>query len=704
MKIRMPSVALPLAFVALLAELPAQCPPGGYPGNGGGGGGTAPPGPTTGIPAPRPIGPGDIVPPSTGGPRPAGPRTPSPSQPSSGPVTPRGPAPAAAPAPSTGGVAGPRGLPAGGRTGSPTGTGPRGMPIGEDLTSWRLWWEYNQDSHLPRIVEQLTAPTTGSDEFFLGATRSSRRDLRPSAQALAVDVLPALRRAIENGPTEVTASALLALGSVGAHSREFDRIELIGRHLSAAQQTVRENAALALGLTGDLRALERLRATLRGDGSDRTRAFAAYGLGMLGRELDDTRHKGRVFDELERVLVEEPDERDREVRIAALHAVGMLRIDSDSYAGTRLLDRVLARLDALLADEGRNGEADDLRAHCPTAIARLIGPDHRRSPRYRQHFAALLAGRKADGRRRAKVEHELAQTCALALGQLVGAGRDEDDVVVGRDDVQALLFDTWKSHKDAQTRAFAMLALGRLGGEQTRTQLIRTFHRASSAIEQPWCALALGLLSGETQRRTGAPDRLIVQMLEDAFEDAKNPEAAGALAVALGLSGADRVQDELVERLRNSAAKPVLAMSLCDSLAMIGDRQGTPQVRAFLGECDRLPELVGKAGETLGRLGDDEVANDFAARFVDGEANVSMQVAIADALSEIGDKRQVETLVALLDDVQRSAVTRAGAARALGGIARRGAMRWNTPLRANANYRADATTLCDRRSGVLDLR
>jgi hypothetical protein len=49
-------------------------------------------------------------------------------------------------------------------------------------------------------------------------------------------------------------------------------------------------------------------------------------------------------------------------------------------------------------------------------------------------------------------------------------------------------------------------------------------------------------------------------------------------------------------------------------------------------------------------------------------------------------------------------VTRAGAARALGGIADTRSLRWSTPLRSNTNYRANVATLTDSYSGVLDLK
>ncbi|MFK7740016.1 MAG: HEAT repeat domain-containing protein [Planctomycetota bacterium] len=589
------------------------------------------------------------------------------------------------------------------------------MPLGEDLTSWRLWWDFNHDAHLPLVVAEAAQPKTGADEFFLGATRAKEvQSMRPSRAVMVQDVLPALRQAIVSGPAEVTAAALLAMARAGLDHPDFSRVEEISKRLGDGDQSVRECAALALGLTGDSEAFALLSSTLRGKAtpmhrkgaeiSTRTRAFAAYGLGTLAREAGTTKQKAFVFDELDRVLKD--DAVDREVRVAALQAVSLLDLEGrggGGYQGARLLDRVLARLDGMLTLASSRAERD-VQSQVPVAIARLLGPGHRRTPRYRKRFAAILSGRRADGRRLSKVPHEVSQSCALAIGQMLGSGRGDADVVVGRADIQKVLLDVWRSHKDAQTRNFAMLALGKLGGEENRRALLRTFRRASSAVERPWCALALGLLAGEHRLRTGETDRYVVDRLEESFAKTKNPEAAGAMAVALGLAHADGARNVLMERLRRGASKPQLAAAVSDALSMLGDAGGCDSLRKLLSDCDRQPELYGHVGAALGRLGDAEIANELAVRLSAGEANRAMQVAIANALADVGDRRQVGRLVRVAGDRSRSAITRVGAVRALSGILRRGSARWNTPLRANINYRSVVASLTDRNAGVLDLR
>lgn len=689
-----------ILFVSGAAVLTAQCE------------NPSVPGPTTPGGSPPVAGPGDVVGPGSGprtG-RPSGPAPTRPGGPAAGALPPPPPPPSG---PITGGGMGPRPLPPGGAAaGVPASTGPRGMPIGVDLTSWKVWWQYNSDAFLPLRKESTSAPITGSDEFYLGATRSKASSgLRPSTAQLRDEILPVLQRAIDSGPAGVTAAALLAIARVEIDHPEFRRAEVISAQLAADQQSVRESAALALGLCGDARDVMRLcdvlsgeRArSVRGDAAttDRTRAFAAYGLGLLARSTNATSVKKRIYEALEPLLLDATE--DREVRVAAVQAISMLAIDRRAYEGQRLLTRVLDALEKVF-DEDVASAGAAVQAHCPTAIARLLGAEHHRASHFARRFAARLTGRSDDGRVPVRVPAEVSQSCAMALGTMVRAGQGRSAAAALCADIEARLLTTWRDHKDAQTRNFAMLSLGRIGGDGNRTRLLRAFDKANKGVQQPWCALALGLLAGEHRRQRHDVDAFVVETLEQAFRRARNPEAAGALAVALGLAGAPQVVSPLVERLGSSVALPALAGSVCDALAMLGDPESRAALRTFLGDSERDPEMFHRAGAALGLLDDGVVIEILCNRFVDGEPDVAIEGALAETLADVGDRRHVAPLLRVLDDASRSAATRAAAARAIGGIVRRGSIRWNTPLRDGANYRAEVATLTDRVAGVLDLR
>lgn len=617
-------------------------------------------------------------------------------------------------APTTGGAPAPRAgvpRPAAGR--APR-TGPRGIPIGPDMTTWQHWWDFNQDRHLPFEVSH--AVQTGSDDFFLGATRKAAVPAGAvDAARVRDEVLPALRRAVDSGLRDVTANSLIALARIGLDHPDWTVTDVIAARLGDEDQRVRETAALALGLAAHTDGRRRLqlvsilrdnaagRALVGREVSDRTRSFAAYGLGLLASRTDKSATKRAVFEALAGVLQDESIVA-RDVRIAALQAIGLLDIDRKSYRGARLAAEVLATLEAFFAKDRGVGE-QQVQAHCPTAIARMLGRDDPGAERHKERFAAILEGKGFDGRKsRRKVQHAVAQSCALALGQLVRP--DEDGDVAQNRDVRfsEVLRATWKTHKDAQTRNFAVLALGQIGGAENRAFLLKAVDRASRNIEQPWCALALGLCAEQRQRETGAVDTFVAETLMRCFERAKNPEAVGALAIALGLSGSDASRAKLAKALSRNVGKDVAPAAICQALSMLDAGASQVELRKALDKCDRRPELYEEATRALGRLGDDEIAEALLQRLVRGEANYGMQLALATALADVGGAAQVAPLVDIVADASRSAVTRAGAARALGGIVDRKPTRWNTLLRENANYRAAVATLTDGSGGVLDLR
>ena len=213
-------------------------------------------------------------------------------------VLPRNPAPGA---PGSGPSYPPGGLP----TAPGPGVGPQtpgnGVPSVEAL-SWRHWWRMSGDRWLDvkgHVHSLHTA--TGSDTFYLG--RGTRElfpgDLRPTAAEIDGEVVPALLVELGSGHRDRVTAALIALGKIGPRDGDAAAfLSALQGHLDDPNQEVAETAALALGLAGhpgaegtllDL-ALDRSRGrTLVGarEVPLRTRAFAAYGLGLLAAAQDD---------------------------------------------------------------------------------------------------------------------------------------------------------------------------------------------------------------------------------------------------------------------------------------------------------------------------------------------------------------------------------------------------------------------------------
>ena len=69
----------------------------------------------------------------------------------------------------------------------------------------------------------------------------------------------------------------------------------------------------------------------------------------------------------------------------------------------------------------------------------------------------------------------------------------------------------------------------------------------------------------------------------------------------------------------------------------------------------------------------------------------------------IGDKRSIQPLKDLLFDDKLSDLSRAFAAVALGGVADKQPLPWNSAIGVNMNYRAAVETLTNSQTGILDI-
>lgn len=715
----MPALRLPSLVGFLIASevfahgggyVPPQPVPVPAPGPSTGPGPTDPTGPA---PGGQYRGPRDTTPSGPSSPGPAGPSAPAPSSPSSGGPSTGGPSgPSASPSgPSTGGASGPSSPPGSGGARAPTTGGARGLPLEHDFNTWDYWWEFNKNRFLMlRDVETRTVQT-GSDDFYLGATRSKNTGdvLRPTAEQTVHVVLPALKRAIDATTNrDIATACIVAMAKIGSDHPEFQLVDVFVPRLRVGDQEVRETAALALGLmsrndTRSLPLLEGLaldaaagRSAYGGAVDNRTRSFATYGLGLTAHGASDVACKQRVFAILRQLV--EGERVDRNVKVAAITSLGLLAPSVRSYDGRKLRDEALAVLGSWF--ERDLGVGDELvQAHCPTAIAKLLARGDAAGARWCERFAAALVADKS--RRRS---HAIAQSCALALGQLAEPAPDASSP-----DHCGALLEASRSHPDALTRYFALIALGQIGGQDNCSALLKELNRAGAGLRRPWCALALGLLlHGERERQVRAerapePDPFVVAALHDALRDAKEPGLVGALGIALGLCGARQAAPMMRERMLDGVAKEQMAGYLCIGLALMQEKDAVEDIRKVMVNAARRSELLVQAAIALGRLGDREAAELMVERMTGGQANLVQLAAFATALSQIGERRSIEPLVRMLHDDQAGSLARAFAAAALGGISDWRRLPWNTPIGADINYRASVETLTNQQTGILDI-
>ncbi len=688
-------------------------------------------------------GPGDIVPPGGGTPTGGTPATPGPGSPGSpGPGNPGSPGPMTPGAPA--GV--PTGNPASSRTPGPGSGGP-------DLTLWQFWWGFNKEPYLElkNALNTGRPISAGDDEFFLGnGTQSQARDTyAPSRQTIHQLVVPALLRALEGERSKhIVSSCMIALAKIGDERDEaggpkqgFAR--RIASFLRDPDQEIRETAAIALGILGDPDSIDLLgqlamdtdagRAMVSrnqrasGEVDRRTRAFATFGLGLLGYESKEQDERVQVVRTLIGILDGPARESaTRDLAVAAVNALGLVELDSDPdfapvgdspTAGWECRQAQVRYLLERYRDEG----LDHLvRAHCPIAMARLLqSPDPRKqwenaaesrhAPLKREVCRALLADLDPD----ARAQRELRMSAVLALGLLGDCDSDEVDA-----QIREALIAVPSNFTDHQVRNFSVVALARVGGRpgcgagerfaglaEVSDRLGRQLRRGKDHI-RPWAGLALGVLEHARAASDGAlsPREAVAGWLRAVLEDTTTPVEVGAFAVALGIlgDGSSSASKELVREKLETTSQSDARGYCAVALGLMKDTAAKELIQKVVRESRFRPELLRSAAVGLGLLGDKDLVPDLIEML--GEAgSLSSQASITSALGFIGDRRSIEPLIAMLENRELTDLARGFAAVALGIVSDRKGLPWNAKLSVHSNYRASTSTLTRDGTGVLDI-
>ncbi|MGE3174261.1 MAG: HEAT repeat domain-containing protein [Planctomycetota bacterium] len=596
--------------------------------------------------------------------------------------------------------------PIGGPAG-PGGGGPStgGRPNISDGTSWQVWWEFNKDELMANCPPLPTGTVSGSDEFYLGARRQpgTRRDVQAPTETDRRDrIASALARTLQaESHRDIVTSCLIGLGKVGLDPDGLRLEQLFEPHLAASDQEVRETAALAFGIAGRQGGYPTLVGLLRDDEDgrrlcgkdavpDRTRTFSAWSLGLLAARSRDPALKRAVRDLLLNRLQDESD-RDRDLRVALVHGLGLLTPAGARTAGEKLLLwQVVEELWRFYGlDLGKGAML--VQAHVPGAIARLLGPGD--SVGHQRAKQLLVADLFADRR-----SNEIRQSAALALGRLC---LPREQLPADAEPAEALL-KCYQRGVDQQSRFFAVLALGRIGGAANRSALLGVYLDANKATERPWVALALGLIGQEHLRREGAVDAEIADLLLRDLQDLENDNTQSALALSLGLCGHTGATTALRALLADNQRRDTMAGYLCTALAMLGDVDSADMLVDLMRTSVRRPFLLQQCAQALGRLGDARTVP-VLLEMLDQSQSTAALSAVAMALASIRDRRCIDPLIAALGDSSRPDLARAFAAAALAGVGDKEALPWNAVIAADVNYKASVSTLMNGSNGVLDI-
>jgi HEAT repeat protein len=444
---------------------------------------------------------------------------------------------------------------------------------------------------------------------------------------------------------------------------------------------------LLLGLLRDDAVGRKLAA--RANVGDRTRAFAAFGLGLLARHSDDPALKLQIRDALWELL-QSKDEQGRDLRSAVVNGLGILVADPEASLHKRLAWETAERLlEWYGRDLGRGDEA--VQAHAPVAIGRLLG---RGDGQIHFRCKEVFAGEFTAAKRRS---NPILRSASLALGMLC-LPRD----VCARDGVfLEALRRFWTDGSDRLARNLAAIALGRVGGAENRAWLLETYARAARNVEQPWLAIALGLCAARAAKED-VPDEALARLLLGEIGGATKPEGQSALAVAIGLTGCRLAAPTLLRHLKDEEREEMLAGYFAVGLALLGDPASATPLLAVMERSKRRPFLLLQSAIALGRIGDRRATERLLVMLKASESAVVLG-GIANAIGQIGDRRAIDPLIELSQDDQVTRLARAFVAAALGGIGDRRPLPWNMPLSRDSSYAGAVDTLTNGSTGVLDI-
>ena len=592
----------------------------------------------------------------------------------------------------------------------------------------------NQGLYLDLSKRWQLPPTTGGDSLELGAgtTEATHRSRQPRTESIRERITPALVKALDSGGNHLTTGALIALAKIGDRAMPTEElVELFLPSLASANQEVAETAALALGMLESPSAVPALLALLaddevgrelvdRGGVPERTRAFAAFGLGLAGRAQEELGLRRKILLGLTESL-EGVDFSTEEVPVACVSAIGLLPLKarpSPPRAGEELsgdestLMALLSRrtqvryLIELLDEPARVARVDrKTRAHLPLAIVRLCNgaPDG-----VREHAVQALL---AHLRPRANTDTELLRGIVLALGLLELSGESAPRVI------EALL--SQLESRDRMTRAFAVLSLAQFSGRNGSLEDLEipktlendaptpALKRLQSLIAKPrptlrpWIALATGVFLRAHNLVDGPTDPALSAAALMGATECRAPEEIGAWAVGLGLQRHAKGEARLLQRLEHFAGDQPLAY-LSTGLGMLGDHAARGALLELLPSAQHRPELLLQASVGLALLGSHDLTPRLTEMLDTTRGSVS-QAGVAQALGLTGDVRALDPLLEMLADEEISEPVRAFAAIGLGSACDDSPWPWNAAYSIGINYLSATTTLIGEGRGVLEI-
>ncbi|MEE8468911.1 MAG: HEAT repeat domain-containing protein [Planctomycetota bacterium] len=604
-------------------------------------------------------------------------------------------------------------------------------------TSWESWWRFNREPYL-ELRSAIRASGITTDESWwprAGQKKKPWESLRPSQQVIREEVVPALVHALETERShDLLTRALIALariGDVAAEDGSSEPLRIIRKLLKHRDQQVSETAAIALGIlandesTSFLTQLATDHPTARSylgraEVPYRTRAFAAYGLGLLGDRTSDDELRQDIAETLVDLLTTAHFST-RDVKVAAMTAFGLTAVDSDPRAVVEegaaesnrrhvlsreaQLEFLLDYFDPAAAREHESTRHWLVRAHAPTAIARLLqgvrGQLRDRAAR------VLLNSLDAES----EVRREIQMSCTLALGEIGDAsseGARDIDVEIRSALTRSIRLG------EPQVRRFALIALAQCAGTPgpgrqavAGTAAVRKTLQASLARGparlRPWAGLAVGVLARRLKDNGQAVDDGALRALMAEAQRCKRPDDIGAYLLGLGIAGYGEAREVCLDKLAYFDAASGARGYAALALGLMQDRSAIEPIQELIRTSENEPDFLQPASIALSLLSHKEFVPDLLEMLAQDE-NLATQAAVATALGTFGDRRSIEPLLEMLASSRHTDRTRGFAALALGSVCDEESLPWSVKISIGVNYRAGTGTLIGSgEAGILDI-
>ncbi|MGH7149310.1 MAG: HEAT repeat domain-containing protein, partial [Planctomycetota bacterium] len=424
----------------------------------------------------------------------------------------------------------PRGGTAGPRTGG-------SLDLGPEL-DWRDWWWLNGYEYFrpsPRKA-QVTGAGDGSSaaEEFVDAEVEAARD--------------AIRRGFQDEDDRVRAAAAISAGRI--YEPSF-RPTLLG-FLEDRDPLVRLSAIAGLGLAGSgehVPVLMRIGVEGR-SGVAKRHSLDERDLALLSLGLGVQRGSNSRYSPALRAFLSGASANDR-------RSLGPSTASSLGLAGDE--ETILRDLVAVARD---GGAPAGLRARALWSLGNA-------RPFARELRPTVLECLK-------EKEPDVRRAAVLALGRL-GVGAREQTLAVLRSAVDA--------EGDTAVRAFALLAMGEVGGPTAKAELLDRVARGRHLL-RPWAAVAAGILG------RSATDPEIGRTLARAYAEERSKDTRAAIALALGLARASEARN-LLRNAVTAGGNGRERLFAAIAIALAQDEEGREALRHGLRE---IPNPGTRAG------------------------------------------------------------------------------------------------------------